>query len=709
MSVLKKVAVGMGGNALVGAVGNVVSGAYGIVSKTGQAIGVAGKALGSAAQDASKKSDTPSNNVIIANTGMAGSAGKQKVTGGGTLPAPKAVAKPQVSIKMPTEELLNTAVKYLSSIDRSLKAQLDFEKNSYQEQARAEREAIIENKPSTTFNDMKDRLSGLKSDTKDSASIAGTILKYAAILGGAAALIASALDQKQLDALKENVEEFKKKFNWLGDLGAMVGAGGILGFLFPGKGGKGLKGRLKGGLRGMIAAHIADRLYSTFVDGYKKDENGNVVIDPKTGEPIKESRSMSAAGYGLSLVAGGMAVGSIAKRLPAAKLAGQTAGQLSRAAGASSIAGMQAATKKGTSWLATRRGRKFLIILGRKLGKGVVAKLGLYLARIVAGLLATTTGVGAVPGIIIILGSIASIGLDLFDVATSIYDAFNESGTDNATATAVPARNKEQDAIKVAGTATGSNAQIGQNQAILATIRMKESGNNYNPPPNPASTASGAYQFLDGTWQALSKKYGIGTEYSRAKDAPPEIQDAVADRYVSDILNEAGGDISKVPVAWYTGNIRGDSKAATPEQVAAYQADWLKVYNGGKPDYKAATNSSYNSSTPSISGMVNSGAEQVGKIFGMLGSSIIKPGVARNFTPSGSNISEQISANSMKLQNDITFGIQREKSKDKITSPTIPAGTPRGVRPAKSVSYIDPNYQNINVLHKYLAHFRMAS
>ena len=246
MSLASKVAVRFGAKTLVNAVGGAISSAYGIVSKTGKAIGEAGKALGSAAQN-TKQSNTPSNNVIIANTGMAGSAGKQKVTGGGTLPAPKAVAKPQVSIKMPTEELLNTAVKYLSSIDRSLKAQLDFEKNSYQEQARAEREAIIENKPSTTFNDMKDRLSGLKSDTKDNSSIAGTILKYAAILGGAAALIASALDQKQLDALKENVEEFKKKFSWLGDLAA---AGGI-GYL----GYKSLKS-LKGlsGMRGGAAS-----------------------------------------------------------------------------------------------------------------------------------------------------------------------------------------------------------------------------------------------------------------------------------------------------------------------------------------------------------------------------------------------------------------------------------------------------------------------
>ena len=125
--------------------------------------------------------------------------------------------------------------------------------------------------------------------------------------------------------------------------------------------------------------------------------------------------------------------------------------------------------------------------------------------------------------------------------------------------------------------------------------------------------------------------------------------------------------------------------------------------------YAAGSGPSFSSSGTNVSGMVNSGAEQVGKIFGMLGSAVIKPGVARNFTPSGSNVSEQINNESMNLQNDITFGIQREKSKDKITSPTIPAGTPRGARLVKSVSYIDPNYQNINVLNKYLAHFRMAS
>jgi len=707
MSLASKVATGMGARALVSTVGGALSGAYGIASNTAKALGAAGKSLGAAAQN-TKQTGQSSNNVIVSNVGMAGSAGKQKVAGGGTLPAPKSVVKPQVSVKMPTEALLDTAVKYLSSIDKSLKAQLNFEKSSHDEQARAEREAIIENKPSTTFNDLKDRLSGFKSDTKDNISLAGTILKYAAILGAAGALITSALGEKELDALKQNVDQFKKTFGWLADLGAIVGAGGVMGFLF---GGKGFVGRLKGGLVGMVASHVIDRLYSSFAGGYKTDESGNVLID-KDGNPIKESRSMSAVGYGLSAAAGGIAAKNIAKRLPAAKLAAQKAGTLGRVAGSSSVAGMQAATRKGTSWLASRRGRKFLIILGRKLGRGLFAKVLKYLARIVAGLLATATGVGAIPGILIILANVIFIGWDIFDIATSIYDAFNESAAEDTAAMAVPAKD-EQTATKVAGTAAGSNAQTQTpmtNQAILETIRMKESGNDYGA-QNPESTASGAYQFIDGTWQALTKKYGIGTEYAKAKSAPPQIQDAVADKYVSEILQQAGGDVSKVPVAWYTGNVQGTSSHASPQQVASYQSDWMRIYNGGNPDLKAATNSSYNSSSSlgaAIGAAADAGLEGMAKLFGTLGSSIIKPGVERKFTTPTNNVSDQISTNSMKLQNDITFGIKKEKNKDNLTSPTLPAGTPRGARPVKSVSNIDPNYQNANVLTKYLAHFRMA-
>lgn len=52
-----------------------------------------------------------------------------------------------------------------------------------------------------------------------------------------------------------------------------------------------------------------------------------------------------------------------------------------------------------------------------------------------------------------------------------------------------------------------------------ACIRKYESGGNYNA-ENPSSSASGAYQFLDTTWRAITGLSG------RAKDYPASVQDA---------------------------------------------------------------------------------------------------------------------------------------------------------------------------------------
>ncbi len=120
---------------------------------------------------------------------------------------------------------------------------------------------------------------------------------------------------------------------------------------------------------------------------------------------------------------------------------------------------------------------------------------------------------------------------------------------------------------------------------ILSTIRQMESGNNYTA-QNPTSSASGAYQFIDSTWQSLTKKYGIGTEFQKAKDAPPAIQDQIASKHLEEILNQSGGDITKVPTAWFTGNVQGKSSAVSPDQVAAYVQKWMGIYNqmpGGMP------------------------------------------------------------------------------------------------------------------------------
>jgi hypothetical protein len=126
------------------------------------------------------------------------------------------------------------------------------------------------------------------------------------------------------------------------------------------------------------------------------------------------------------------------------------------------------------------------------------------------------------------------------------------------------------------GGAGGSTSQI------LETIKKRESGGNYNA-QNPYSSASGAYQFIDSTWQGLTKKYGMGSEFKSAKMAPKEIQDAIAKKYVDDILKQAGGDVSKVPLAWYTGNIQGNlggAKIAPGHPgVGDYQSKWMNDYN----------------------------------------------------------------------------------------------------------------------------------
>lgn len=123
------------------------------------------------------------------------------------------------------------------------------------------------------------------------------------------------------------------------------------------------------------------------------------------------------------------------------------------------------------------------------------------------------------------------------------------------------------------GSATGSTQQI------LDTIKQRESSGNYQAQAK-GSSASGAYQFIDSTWQSLTKKYGIGAEFARAGDAPPQVQDAVAAKYVDELLQKAGGDVSKVPLAWYTGNIQGKmsdkalaaNNGLTPEK---YQEKWM--------------------------------------------------------------------------------------------------------------------------------------
>jgi muramidase (phage lysozyme) len=70
------------------------------------------------------------------------------------------------------------------------------------------------------------------------------------------------------------------------------------------------------------------------------------------------------------------------------------------------------------------------------------------------------------------------------------------------------------------------NAQMIEH--IMKCIRHHESdtAGGYRA-QNPISTASGAYQYLDGTWRAFSHQAGYAHSPRHAKNAPPWMQDAV--------------------------------------------------------------------------------------------------------------------------------------------------------------------------------------
>lgn len=125
------------------------------------------------------------------------------------------------------------------------------------------------------------------------------------------------------------------------------------------------------------------------------------------------------------------------------------------------------------------------------------------------------------------------------------------------------------------------NASVGGSiDAILATIRTLESGGDYRARAS-GSSASGAYQFLDSTWD----DYG---GYSSAWLAPADVQDRKATEAVRAILDAHAGDVVAVPVVWYLGHLPADGSAEwdtvpapgagnvlTPRQ---YQSRWMALY-----------------------------------------------------------------------------------------------------------------------------------
>lgn len=136
-------------------------------------------------------------------------------------------------------------------------------------------------------------------------------------------------------------------------------------------------------------------------------------------------------------------------------------------------------------------------------------------------------------------------------------------------------------------------------EAIRQGITAKESGGNYKA-QSKTSTASGRYQYLDGTW-------GNYKGYKKASDAPPEVQDEKFNQDMGKFLTKYNGNLEAAAIAWFQGPgvadkfVKGDTsvllkKDANGKTTASYSQEVANIARsylnaGGPPPPVGATTS----------------------------------------------------------------------------------------------------------------------
>lgn len=729
-----KFVAGIGGLLGKEVVGETIEGGFRVaaagISAAGSAIGGALSGAGAALGGALQGAMTPAPTTVVNNIGMVGQAAKKNVTGTGSLPAPKKKSAVAVNVNMPTEKLLVIAVKYLSSIDKTLQDQINFERLAFQRQAQAEREAAIESQTTGPFANLGEKLGAIKDKaaekTSGAMSLAKKLIAGTALAGlGFFGLGMMTGDENKLKELQENWNAFKQEYAWLLRFAKYLGAGAVGASL----------GGIPGAIASIVLTYLGERgLFDNIpilgdILGNRGDADGGAASPPGAiGAGITAGMAGYAGYRGFKTFNDIRTRSGLISQIRNAPRVGATAAGIAfRDPRTGRVAG-RAAIEAGGGWLSGPKGRRFVAFLARRFGKTYIAKKIMpLLARVMVGIGITATGVGAIPGAIWTLINVGLALWTIYDLIQAYWDWTDEEKArgDAQVANAAAPNPDATPANNIAGAPTASREQLenlppipADVEKILATIRTRESGGNYgipHPIGMPNQTASGAYAFTNESWRSLTKKYGIGTEYSSAYMAPPPIQDAVAAKFVQEILKEANGDVSKVPLKWYTGNIRGEISAKalainggmTP---AAYQKKWMETYTGGQ-----YAGSSYDSQGATASGTASGvanvtleGMKSFGKFIKSIGKELVGP---RTYVPMSSQTAnpdsaKQISSVTSEIEKAKTFGktadLKAQTGLDSVMR-TLQTASPEG-----KIESLDPNYKGNASILDYMQYHKLA-
>lgn len=219
--VLQAAGIGTGAKIAGDIIGDTIEGAGsalgGALQGAGAAAGGALQGLGSAIGGALQGALTEGDKTII-NMGIVGKAGKQNIKRPVIVPPPSTSGAeqtlPAADENMPTKKLLSIAVKYLASIDRSLKNQLKFDTQLARNEAAAVREQMIEGGVGESFNGIADSLK-ISTKEKQGSSPAGPVVSSlitafkAALVGGTFFGIMG-MNDDQFRRLEENVRKVKE-------------------------------------------------------------------------------------------------------------------------------------------------------------------------------------------------------------------------------------------------------------------------------------------------------------------------------------------------------------------------------------------------------------------------------------------------------------------------------------------------------------------